>query len=223
MPAWFQSMQILENFLDIGCAAGFILKGFEHAGWTCQGIEPNDTMASYGRDFLHLDIKTSAVETFETEERFDLIILIQVIGHVYDLDKALQNVNRLLKPNGIVLVESWNTGSLAARLLGQRWHEYSPPSVVHWYSDKTLGLLFKYYGFQLVDKGYALKKINTKHAFSFLAGKTANTILKKIVESANKFVMKFALIYPLFDVKWYVFKKVAQAGHVNNIDDKNKL
>src|SRR4051794_14172621 len=30
--------------LDVGCAAGFILKGFEESGWECQGVEPNATM-----------------------------------------------------------------------------------------------------------------------------------------------------------------------------------
>jgi len=34
-----------EKVLDIGCAAGFILKGFEDSGWICRGIEPNETMA----------------------------------------------------------------------------------------------------------------------------------------------------------------------------------
>ncbi|MBS1574119.1 MAG: hypothetical protein JST09_02345, partial [Bacteroidetes bacterium] len=36
--------------LDVGCAAGFILKAFKDAGWEAYGVEPNDTMASYGRN-----------------------------------------------------------------------------------------------------------------------------------------------------------------------------
>jgi 2-polyprenyl-3-methyl-5-hydroxy-6-metoxy-1,4-benzoquinol methylase len=63
--------------------------------------------------------------------RFDLINMIQVIEHVYDLDKALQNVARLLKEDGLVLVESWNMKSIVARMMGKRWPEYNPPSVVH--------------------------------------------------------------------------------------------
>ena len=84
-------------------------------------------MASHGRNKFKLDIKTGSIETFETSERFDLINLIQVIGHVYDVDKALQNVAHLLKQQGLVLVESSNLNSAVARILGKRWHEYSPP------------------------------------------------------------------------------------------------
>ena len=194
--------------LDVGSAAGFILKSFEHSGWICQGIEPNETMAAYGRNELNLDIRTDSLETFETDERFDLINMIQVIGHVYDLDKAFHNITHLLKQNGLVLVESWDMNSIIARMLGKRWHEYSPPSVVHWYSDKTLISLFKHYGFEIIAKGYPLKKISAEHAFSFLEEKTSNFIFKKLTNSMNRLIKKLTFIYPLFDAKWYIFKKL---------------
>ena len=197
------------RMLDVGCAAGFILKGFEESGWDCHGVEPNETMASYGREQLHLDIKTGSIETLETAERFDLINMIQVIGHVYDLDKTLQNITALLKPNGLVLVESWDVKSVTAKLMGKDWHEYCPPSVAHWFSDKTLSALFEYYKFELIGKGYPLKKINANHAFSFLEGRSVNPIFKRLIDSMNRFAGKITLIYPLRDVKWYVFRKIS--------------
>ena len=193
--------------LDIGCAAGFILKGFEDSGWICRGIEPNETMATYGRENLNLDIKTGTIETFETGERFDLINMIQVIGHVYDIDKTLKNVTSLLKPGGLVLVESWDRKSFIARMMGRNWHEYLPPSVAHWFSDETLSVLFKYYGFELVAKGYPLKKITGDHAFSLLKGGTAKPVFRKVVDALNRLFGKLTFIYPLRDVKWYVFRK----------------
>jgi len=197
--------------LDIGCAAGYILKGFEQSGWDCHGIEPNDTMASYGREKLRLNIKTGSIETFESSKKFDLVNLIQVIGHVYDVDKTLENVTRILKPDGLVLIESWNRNSIAAQLLGKQWHEYSPPSVVHWYSDKTLKLLFNYYGFEIVAKGHPIKKISLEHAFSFLEGKSSNAIVKNASRLLNRFLKRYAVINPFFDVKWYVFRKVSSS------------
>jgi len=196
--------------LDIGSAAGFILKGFEDSGWICHGVEPNETMAAYGREKLNLDIKTGSIETLETHERFDLINMIQVIGHVYDLDKTLQNVTGLLKDEGLVLVESWDVESITARLMGKNWHEYCPPSVVHWFSDKTLSALFKFYGFELVAKGHPIKKINAEHAFSFLEGRNFQLIFKKsLIDAINRFGGKVTLTYPLRDVKWYVFRKIS--------------
>lgn len=195
--------------LDIGCAAGFILKGFKEAGWDSYGIEPNETMADYGRKELNLNISTVSLETYENSQQFDLINMIQVIGHFYDLDKAMEKVTGLLNENGLVLVESWHMKSNIARLLGRHWHEYSPPSVVQWFSDKTLAELFHCYGFELVAKGYPAKKINIRHALSLIEEKIFNFIFKKkIFNSLTHILGNFDLNYPPLDLKWYIFRKL---------------
>jgi len=197
------------RILDAGCAAGFILKGFQDSGWQCHGIEPNDTMAGYGRKELGLDITTGSLENFIAAEQFDLINMIQVIGHFYDVDKVMQNISGLLKPEGLVLIESWNMKSIVARILGKNWHEHCPPSVVNWFSEKTLTQLLNYYGFQLIDKGYPSKKINLKHALSLLEDKLPKFIFKRnFISLLNNSVGKLTLIYPPVDVKWYLFKKI---------------
>jgi 2-polyprenyl-3-methyl-5-hydroxy-6-metoxy-1,4-benzoquinol methylase len=194
--------------LDSGCAAGFILKGFKDSGWNCYGIEPNKTMASYGKKELGLDITVGSLETYQASQKFDLVNMIQVIGHFYDIDKALTNTAHLLKPGGFVLIESWNMKSFMAKLMGKNWHEYSPPSVIHWFSDKTLEQLFNYYGFTLVKKGLPSKRINVKHALSLMEGKMPNFLFKKkLIQLLNNSFGKLNIKYPPVDVKWYLFKK----------------
>jgi 2-polyprenyl-3-methyl-5-hydroxy-6-metoxy-1,4-benzoquinol methylase len=196
------------RILDTGCAAGFILKGFQDSGWECHGIEPNDTMASYGRKELNLNIITGSLENFNSNQRFDLINMIQVIGHFYDVDKVMQNVTNLLKPGGLLLIESWDMKSFVAIVLGKQWHEYSPPSVVNWFSEDTLTQLMNYYGFQLVKKGYPAKKINLKHALSLMEEKLPKFIFKlKLMKWMSNSLGKRTLIYPPVDIKWYLFKK----------------
>jgi len=194
--------------LNVGCASGFILKGFVDSGWEGFGIEPNNTMANYGRKELNLNITTGSIETCEIPQRFDLINIIQVIGHFYDLDKAILKLRDLLNANGFVLVESWNMESAIAKFLGKNWYEYSPPSVIHWFSDKTLTGLFNYYGFELVAKGYPPKKINIKHALSLIEEKTLNFFFKKrLFNFMNQSFGRFNINYPPFDLKWYLFRK----------------
>ena len=195
--------------LDVGCAAGFILKAFDNAGWECCGIEPNDSMASYGRKELKLDIRTGGMETFNPDQKFDLINLIQVIGSLYDLDKAMENVSQLCKQGGLVMVESWDRESLAARFFGKSWHEYCPPSVVHWYSDKTLTQLFKYHGFEIIAKGRPSKTINLKHGLAIIAENSSKSVLKKrFFNFLSRTLGNIAVPYPPVDVKWYLFKKI---------------
>lgn len=197
------------KMLDVGSAAGFIMKGFQEAGWYCEGIEPNDTMAAYGRDNMKLIINTGSFEQFTSQNKYDLITLIQVLGHFYDINKAASNISRHLKENGFVLIESWDRRSIFATVLGKNWPEYSPPSVLHYFSEKTLVQLMNSIGLQLVKKGYPIKRINLKHAASLLEGKLPDFILKKRIFSfLSRIAGNFPLIYPFLDLKWYVFQNV---------------
>ena len=194
--------------LDVGSAAGFILKGFENEGWTCYGVEPNKTMAEYGKDEFGFDIQVGDLESYETNQKFDLITLIEVIGHFNDLDIALQKAHSFLRPNGIILVESWNRESLIVKLIGKHWHAYCPSSVVHWFSDKTITELFDFYGFDRLKKGFPFKQIKLKHGIALIDTNTPNFFLKqRIIKLLTNSFGKLKLIYPPIDVKWYVFQK----------------
>lgn len=125
------------TILDVGCAAGFILKGFEQHGWTCHGIEPNKTMVEYGIQKFGFKMEVGNLETYNIDKKFDLITMIQVTDHFHDIDKAMRSTHHLLKPGGFVVVESWNRGSLHAILHGKHWQEYSPPSVINWFSANS--------------------------------------------------------------------------------------
>lgn len=195
------------KLLDTGCAAGFILKGFEDSGWEGEGIEPNNTMADYGTKELNVHITRGSFETFESPEKFDLINMIQVIGHFYNIDTVMSKLNNHLNEKGFVLVESWNMKSPYAKLMGKNWHEYSPPSVVRWFSDETLCNLFNSYGFKFIAKGYPPKKINVTHALSLIEKKLFNFLFKKrIFNFFDRLFGKYNVIYPPLDLKWYLFQ-----------------
>lgn len=207
--AIMQQLTTPGKMLDVGSAAGFILKGFADAGWQCKGLEPNARMAQYGKKELGLDIETGNLESFTVSQKFDLITLIQVIGHFTDVDAAMQRITGMLAPGGYVLIESWDMDSRYARLMGKHWHEYSPPSVINWFSEKTLQQLLDYYGFELVKQGRPLKKISLKHGFSLLDESTPKFAGKApVVNFFKNSIGRFNIIYPPFDVKWYVWKKL---------------
>jgi SAM-dependent methyltransferase len=167
-------------------------------------------MAAYGRNNLNMNIVTGSLETFESDSQYDVISLIQVIGHFYDLDAALNNVYKLLKPGGLVLIESWNRSRLVARWFGKKWHEYSPPSVINWFSDTSISNLFAQHGFGFVAKGLPKKQINLKHAFTLIESKfPAFPGKQKIFTFFANQLGKFTVYYPSVDINWYLFRKPA--------------
>lgn len=199
------------SMLDVGAAAGFIMQGFKDHGWVCNGIEPNKRMVEYCVNKLKINSLQGNIENYTVEKQYDLVTLIQVIGHFYDLDKALQNISGSLKKDGLLLVECWDRNSIMARLLGKNWHEYSPPSVIHWFTQKTLDAKIRDYGFIPIRRGRPEKKISLKHAISLLSGKYSffralSRPVEKILGSRDIFLM-----YPPVDVFYALYKKDDQA------------
>jgi SAM-dependent methyltransferase len=191
--------------LDVGCAAGFIMQGFQEAGWKVQGIEPNEHMAGYAQQ-QGLDVTTETLEEFHGQERFDLITMIQVLPHFYDLRLALDSAKALTKPGGYWLIETWDRDSLTARLFGEGWHEYSPPSVLHWFSSSKLTKFLASYGYKEISRGRPIKQINFNHGVSLLENKLRGTIIGKLVSGINyKTPRNMSVPYFLDDLFWAIY------------------
>ena len=192
------------KLLDVGAAAGFILKGFISEGWEGEGIEPNKTMAKYAKTQLGLNVSQSSLEEFESENKFDCITLIQVAAHFYDLDLVVKKLNNLLNDGKYLLIETWNRNSITAKFMGWNWHEYSPPTVIHWFSIDSLVKIFQQNNFTLIKKGRLLKKINVEHALSLLSEKFNSAIIRKM---AKLIPNKLNVLYPSEDLFYIILKK----------------
>ncbi len=119
--------------LDVGGGAGWLLT-------TARSVEPrlHETMVvdidagaeqnarAAGHDFF-----LGPVETLETNRRFDVIFLLNLIEHVADPVAVLAKMRSLLAPGGVVFVKTPNHDSLDARLFRHRsWGGLHCPR--HW-------------------------------------------------------------------------------------------
>jgi SAM-dependent methyltransferase len=187
--------------LDVGAAAGFILQGFIDEGWFGQGLEPNAEIAKTGREKFGLDIRQGSLENFQTDEKFALISMIQVAAHFYEPRVAFQKAFELLDENGFLLIETWNRASISAKIFGKNWHEYSPPSVLQWFSLNGLTKFLHKIGFEKIAHGRPSKKISGAHAKSLLKYRLGDNFLLKIIPDRLSFP------YPSEDLFWAIYRK----------------
>lgn len=199
------------TILDVGAAAGFLLKGFQESGWQGVGLEPNSSMVSYGRTNLGLQMETGSLEYFSSSQRFDLVSMIQAIAHFSDIRQALQKAADVTRDNGFWLIESWNRESWIARVLGQHWHEYSPPSVLRWFSPSDLSRLVAQYGFSEVARGRPAKRLNGAHAKSLLRHNLQNSPLGWLQGGLKIIPNQMVIPYPAFELFWMLFQKKAHS------------
>ncbi|TAM86019.1 class I SAM-dependent methyltransferase [bacterium] len=197
------------RMLDVGSAAGFTLRAFADEGWSGMGIEPNRTMAAYAKDVLKVEIVVGSLEEFHTHEMFDLVTMLQVLEHVFDLDAALRSAAEATKPGGLWLIEELDGASPMARLFGSLWHGYSPPSVQRIFSPAALGHLAKRHGFERVAAGRPMRWVSWAHATSLLSYKASKGWMNALVGIAARLLPdELTLPYPGWDLQWALYRKV---------------
>lgn len=196
------------TMLDVGAAAGFLLKGFEDCGWTGRGIEPNARMAAHARSTLGVAVEVGTLEGLEEGSRYDLITMIQVVPHFFDVRRAFAAAANATNKGGFWLIETWNRESLTARLFGQGWHEYSPPSVLHWFSRGSLARLAGEFGLREVAHGRPSKWIGGAHAKSLLAHTLGPSGRSRLATSMIGLIPdRLSLPYPAEDLFWILLRK----------------
>jgi SAM-dependent methyltransferase len=104
-----QPMRILE----IGCGEAGVLKAFTDLGHQCLGIELEEYRLALARSFMDTELKNGSVSFLNKNiydvdvnndigEKFDLVILKDVIEHIPNQEKFMPELIRFLKPGGRV-------------------------------------------------------------------------------------------------------------------------
>jgi 2-polyprenyl-3-methyl-5-hydroxy-6-metoxy-1,4-benzoquinol methylase len=110
------------RILDIGTAGGSFLHVAKEDGWEVHGIEPNKWMCEWGKKHYGIDIKPGTIFDHKfPDDHFDAVCLWDVLEHVPDPKKTLKECNRILKEDGVLIVNYPDIGSWLARLMKRRW------------------------------------------------------------------------------------------------------
>jgi len=98
-----------KKALDIGCGGGLFLARLKTEGADVTGIELSDTRAYYAKTKYGFEVVKRAIEDDYWKARygsFDIVALWDVIEHVNYPLATLQAAVKMLKPGGILLIDT---------------------------------------------------------------------------------------------------------------------
>lgn len=139
------------SLLEIGCASGDILERMQRHGYDdVQGIELSLEACerAWGRG---LKVFHGTLDEFETDQRFDMVFMSHVIEHVLDPVATVAKIASLLKPGGVLYVETPNVGSLDARLWKRNWGLVHYPRHLYLFDRATVRQLLEQGGLVVED------------------------------------------------------------------------
>jgi SAM-dependent methyltransferase len=190
------------SLLDVGGGTGWMLDVLKQTDKRIQytqsvDIDEKARTAAEAKGHAYFE---GTIEAFETDRKFDLILMLNLVEHVASPLAVLQKAEALLKPGGVIVIKTPNTQSWDARLFkNSYWGGLHCPR--HWviFSEKSFRHL-------LQSTGLEIKKLYYTQGAPFWAFSIIVSLFRKkrIHISAEKPVI-FHWLFPPVSAFFAVF------------------
>ena len=161
-----------EIILDIGCGSGHLLYQFRHRFKKLIGLEYSQHRLAHAElnleGFCFMPIQGTAEDLSAlASNSIDHIVSADTIEHIPDVYKAAEEMYRVLKPGGLLVINTPNIAFLKKRvlLMAGRFPSTSQTNEglgsdilfdgghLHYFTFRSLRLLLEKSGFRMVKKG----------------------------------------------------------------------
>jgi len=155
-----------KKVLDIGCATGYLLESARKIGCDCYGVELSPFGArEAGKKFPGRIFNGTLEKANYQRGTFDVITMTDLIEHVQDPTSFMDEVKRILKSNGYILLVTPNFHSWWSKILGKRWTNFKEEHLFY-FSPKSLKILADISDFQIVFEKPISKFLSLDYIYS---------------------------------------------------------
>ena len=188
------------KLLEIGCAYGYFLHVAQKY-YDCYGIDLNPKVTAITRKNTKAKISTGDfLRQKFIENSFDVICMFDTIEHLKYPDEYLKKVFQLLKPKGIVVIETGDIDSLIAKIQGNSWRLIFPPDHLQYFSKSSLIKLLNKSGFEVKNISWVGFHRTFRQIIYRLTGN------KSLLNSKNPFLSK-SISLNTFDLVFMIAEK----------------
>lgn len=142
-----------SSVLQIGCETGELLNSLRPRRGL--GIDLSPRMIDMAaKNFTHLEFKIGDIETLDTREKFDYVVLGTITGYVDDIQVAFEHLKNVCRPDTRVVVVYYNyfwEGLL--KLLGMLGLRLKRP-IQHWFTANDIQNFLYLTDFEVIKKEY---------------------------------------------------------------------
>jgi SAM-dependent methyltransferase len=135
------------SVLDVGCGPGALLAFLRERGLDVAGLEASPVAAAYARDALGLVVTDGSVNDADLPGRYDVAVSTASIEHFTDPMRAVDRMQRMLKPGGLLYV---NTPDLLGCVLKKGTGNCFKFVHTYYFTEKSLGNLLRKAGLEIV-------------------------------------------------------------------------
>ncbi len=138
------------SILDIGCGKGWLLRIAQENNWKTYGLEVSRYASNYARKKLGLNVLTGTIaEANFPSQYFDIITMLDVIEHLENPLNDLMKLNKILKKDGLLIIETPHIGSIYYKITRKYWVGFN---IFHnyYFSLTTMKKILEKTGFKVI-------------------------------------------------------------------------
>lgn len=140
------------ELLDVGCGKGFFVKACAERQITAKGIDLSDTAVAYARQTLGVSAFQGRIEDCARElGPFDVVTCWATIEHLPDPARTLKSIYSVLKPGGLLFLDTGIGFDWLDRLLPGMNQWYDPPQHLFVFSAAAMHLTIQDAGLIVED------------------------------------------------------------------------
>ncbi len=197
------------TLFDVGAATGFFLGVARARGWHVSGVEVSPYAARIaqqkGFDVRIADFSSLAL----VPNSFDVITMFDVLEHFSRPLQELQTAFRVLKPGGLLVINTPDASSFFAILFGIRWHLIVPPEHLYYFNSTNCARLLRSLGFRVRYSGKIWKSFTFYYIFHTLY-RSQGFVLWRMFAALfrGRFLRKLAIPVPPLDSFFLIAEKL---------------
>lgn len=139
------------KLLDVGCSLGATIEAGARLGWDSYGVDISEDAIDYCRNRGLRCVSTRGIELPYPDETFHVVTAWHVIEHVANVAETLAEWRRVLKPGGLLVMETPDTTCLKVRLLGRRYRRYWKAEHIYAFQRTNFEPFVQRAGLQILD------------------------------------------------------------------------
>jgi 2-polyprenyl-3-methyl-5-hydroxy-6-metoxy-1,4-benzoquinol methylase len=145
-----------RNLLDVGAGTGHFLRVAKNGGWSVIGLEPDSDARIVAKAMNGVELLPIEELHNLKEKQFDVITMWHVLEHVYHLNRDVDRLVSLLKPDGVLVIAVPNMKSYDANHYKEFWAAYDLPIHLYHFTGSDIRRLFDRYGLDYRGKANAV-------------------------------------------------------------------
>lgn len=198
------------KLLDVGCAFGYVVELARARGYDAYGFDPSAFAAGKAGELVGADrIQEGTIQEVTYEKgTFDVITMFDVFEHLQEPLEDMKKLRTLLKPDGIMIVATGDTQSIAARVMKRRWTFFIPPQHIFFFNRSNVVTLLRQAGLKAVGWKRVGKWLSLGYVLHLARTTGESPIASWLYERIrNTPLMRFPLYIPMKDNMVFIVEK----------------